>query len=165
MECSIPGCPKPARTRGWCHGHYRRFLRHGDPLGGATAMGAVTAWLWKLSVEPPVDECIIWPFKATDAKGYGYLTIGGQGYRAGRVVLGMTEGEPIERHRRWSPYKGWHEVPVYEVCHSIDCVSTSCVNPSHLRWGTAADNGRDRVLAGTVPSGQRWHEIHAHRFK
>lgn len=29
--CSIPGCCKPARKRGWCHMHYRRWRVHGDP--------------------------------------------------------------------------------------------------------------------------------------
>ena len=25
--CSIPGCPHPRRTRGWCDTHYRQYLR------------------------------------------------------------------------------------------------------------------------------------------
>jgi hypothetical protein len=28
--CSIPGCGHPPLTRGWCNGHYRRWLRTGD---------------------------------------------------------------------------------------------------------------------------------------
>jgi 5-methylcytosine-specific restriction endonuclease McrA len=30
--CSIDGCNKPSRVRGWCVTHYHRFNRHGDPL-------------------------------------------------------------------------------------------------------------------------------------
>ena len=30
--CAIPGCEKPSRRRGWCHMHYTRWYRHGDPL-------------------------------------------------------------------------------------------------------------------------------------
>lgn len=30
--CSIDGCGKPARTRGWCNTHHMRWYRHGDPL-------------------------------------------------------------------------------------------------------------------------------------
>lgn len=30
--CSVDGCEKPAKTRGWCSGHYARWQRHGDPL-------------------------------------------------------------------------------------------------------------------------------------
>ena len=31
-ECSIPDCPLPAASRGWCTKHYTRWQRHGDPL-------------------------------------------------------------------------------------------------------------------------------------
>ena len=30
--CSVDGCGKPAKTRGWCVTHYSRVLRNGDPL-------------------------------------------------------------------------------------------------------------------------------------
>ena len=30
--CSIPGCEKPSRGRGWCGTHWRRWRTHGDPL-------------------------------------------------------------------------------------------------------------------------------------
>lgn len=34
--CLIYECPKPAYCRGMCSSHYKRLLRHGDPLGGGT---------------------------------------------------------------------------------------------------------------------------------
>jgi hypothetical protein len=30
--CSIDGCDKPARARGWCKNHWRQWRKHGDPL-------------------------------------------------------------------------------------------------------------------------------------
>lgn len=30
--CLIADCAKPARTRGWCTGHYARWYREGDPV-------------------------------------------------------------------------------------------------------------------------------------
>lgn len=29
--CSIDGCEGPHKAHGWCHMHYRRWKRHGDP--------------------------------------------------------------------------------------------------------------------------------------
>lgn len=31
-ECSIDGCQRPARARGWCNTHHARWLTHGDAL-------------------------------------------------------------------------------------------------------------------------------------
>ena len=30
--CSIEGCEKPVKSRGWCDMHWTRWRRHGDPL-------------------------------------------------------------------------------------------------------------------------------------
>jgi hypothetical protein len=40
MTCTVNGCDRPARTRGYCDGHYRRWRDCGDvyaevPLGAA----------------------------------------------------------------------------------------------------------------------------------
>jgi hypothetical protein len=28
--CAVDGCERDAKTRGWCHGHYQQWRRHGD---------------------------------------------------------------------------------------------------------------------------------------
>jgi hypothetical protein len=30
--CSVPGCDRDATERGWCHGHYQRWIRSGDVM-------------------------------------------------------------------------------------------------------------------------------------
>lgn len=30
--CSVDGCERRSSARGWCHMHYERWRRHGDPL-------------------------------------------------------------------------------------------------------------------------------------
>lgn len=34
--CSIKGCERPAKHRGWCGAHYQRWQRYGDPNGSAS---------------------------------------------------------------------------------------------------------------------------------
>lgn len=34
--CGVEGCPNPSRARGWCHAHYERWRKYGDPLSGST---------------------------------------------------------------------------------------------------------------------------------
>lgn len=29
--CSVAGCDKPIKARGWCSGHYSKWQRNGDP--------------------------------------------------------------------------------------------------------------------------------------
>lgn len=41
MGCSIMGCDRPRRARGYCSGHYQRYKRYGDPLKSAPAMVCV----------------------------------------------------------------------------------------------------------------------------
>jgi len=31
-NCAVADCLNPAKTRGWCHKHYVRWWKHGDPL-------------------------------------------------------------------------------------------------------------------------------------
>jgi hypothetical protein len=32
VSCAVDFCPDPAKQSGWCHKHYGRWRRHGDPL-------------------------------------------------------------------------------------------------------------------------------------
>lgn len=35
-KCSIPGCDRKYKHGGWCHAHYERLRKYGDPLGGGS---------------------------------------------------------------------------------------------------------------------------------
>lgn len=72
------------------------------------------------------NECINWP-GARDKKGYGYVSIGGKMKRAHRVALAKKLGRELTRDE--------------QTLHS--CHNPSCVNPTHLRVGTVAENNRE----------------------
>ena len=79
------------------------------------------------------DPARCWPWLgATDRQGYGWFTWPGQGqrrqkYRAHRVALALIEPPGAD-----------------ELLCLHACDVPGCCNPNHLRWGTAADNVRDR---------------------
>ena len=47
--CSIDGCHRTQRARGWCNSHYAKWYRNGDPL--VSGGGSTTTHL------PPPDPC------------------------------------------------------------------------------------------------------------
>lgn len=77
--------------------------------------------------------CWLWT-GTRQRNGYGVLKVYGEGMlKAHRVAWELFRG-PIPAGR------GYHGTM---VLHSCD--NPQCVNPAHLRLGTAADNARDRA--------------------
>lgn len=60
-NCSIEGCNKPAKTRGWCPGHYHRWRKHGDPHKGGelrVRRAYIDGQLCSIdSCERPIHKC------------------------------------------------------------------------------------------------------------
>ncbi len=136
--CSVDGCDKPVQSRGLCSPHYRRLLRHGDPLLGNAAHGSGRRWLTANSLYQD-EECLIWPFSKTKA-GFVWMN-GNRGTQqtASRAMCELVYGPPPE--------------PWYQAAHSCGNGAGGCVNPKHLRWCTPSDNRRDTIVHGTVKRG------------
>lgn len=137
--CKIDGCDKPAKQRGWCWSHYKRWRSHGNPLSGGTSKGTLLVWL-RGHVGHTGDECLIWPF-ACNESGYGVVRHAGRQQLASRVMCILAHGEP--------------PVPRYHAAHSCGKGHEGCVHPGHLSWMSPAGNNADKLAHGTHFRGSR----------
>ena len=129
--CKIEGCGKGGQlTRGLCIMHYRRWQRHGDPLGAAYRGPEAT---FLAMTEPIVGDpgCIIWTGALTRG-GYGQLRVNG------RVVYAHRYAWERERGR----------IPDGAVLDHT-CWERACCNVEHLRVATRAQNVQNR--SGAMP--------------
>jgi hypothetical protein len=140
--CSVDGCGKPARTKSLCSPHYRRLLRHGNPLGGGTSHGAAKQWLLDHRDYNASDECLLWPFACT-ANGYAFVRFWEtkSTESAARVMCMLVNGPPPK--------------PWYHASHLCGKGHHGCVHPRHLSWKTPADNHADKRIHGTSMAGQK----------
>ncbi len=175
--CSIDGCDKPVKSRGWCHMHYMRWHSHGDTsLGAFKARGSCSA-----------EGCNRPHFaKGYCSAHYGRLRLYGDplaGKKAGRGSLrAFAERAALECVGDdcliwpYSKVKGYGSLTVgrqrvyahryvCELAHGIpptkkheaahNCGNCLCVNPHHLRWATHIENEADKILHGTTIRGER----------
>lgn len=95
---------------------------------------------WIRGVIASADNlCIFWPF-AKCPNGYGKLRYQSKYWLAHRFICAMVHGEPPDGAL---------------ALHSCGRGEHGCVNPNHLRWGTAKENTGDALSGGTFPVGER----------
>lgn len=90
-------------------------------------------------IENNENGCWLWS-GAKYRNGYGWLKVFGRVYSAHRYSYELHNG-PIPEGM--------------EILHSCD--NKNCINPSHLRIGTHAENMREASERGLFPSGEKHH--------
>ena len=125
-ECSIEGCGRPQRARGWCKRHHWAWKTHGDPLGGnrrySTAAEAFVA-----RTERRTSGCLIWT-GAVDESGYGQLRDGNRRVSSHRYAWEARHGSIPEG---------------MTVDHRYHCDKRCCA-VEHLRLATNTQNQWNR---------------------
>jgi hypothetical protein len=127
-DCSIPGCQRPVRARGWCSTHHSQWRRTGDPLGSTRP--SISARFWaKVDLAGPVPvmrpdlgPCHIWT-ASLDKRGYGQFQMNHRMRKAHQVAFELA-GETI---------------PDGLVPDHL-CRVTACVRRSHLEAVTHREN-------------------------
>lgn len=138
--CSIEGCGRPLRARGWCNMHWRRWNIHGDPGEPTARRTDREANFWSFvdpngpipAHRPKLGRCAEW----TGARSYGYgsLRVRNVQWAAHRLAWTLAQGP----------------IPVgMQVLHHCD--NPPCCRPSHLFLGTYQDNVDDRQAKGRMP--------------
>lgn len=138
--CSIEGCAKPTVGQGLCNAHYKRFRRHGSPLGGRTPVGDPDRFIREIALRYEGDDCLAWPF---NRGGGGYALAWHDGTTTGAYRL------VCEAHHGPAPSA------LHEAAHTCGKGHEGCVNPHHLEWKTRSENHADKVLHGTHNCGER----------
>lgn len=87
--------------------------------------------------------CLIWN-RCTSPEGYGIINVDRSSRFTHTIALLLHQG--IQ-----TPPKGPDGLPLM-VRHK--CVNRHCCEPAHLEWGTAKENGEDRVRDGTSLAGE-----------
>ena len=133
--CSEPGCTGQHTARGFCHRHYRQYLRSGD--AERRALNRIYGLtdeqrFWHYVEKGP--RCWEWT-GYRNAKGYGVLNLSGERVLAHRMAYQMVA-----------------EIPDgMSVLHHCD--NPGCVKFKHLWLGTKADNNADMEAKGRRRNG------------
>lgn len=139
-ECSVPECTKPMKARSYCDAHWRRDRLYGSPTAPGIYARTREERLARNTERDPDSGCLLWtgagigPKRERDGQQYGYW--GGEGSRYAHRNVWEYEHGPVP--------KG---MLVDHICHN-----RACVELSHLRLASKAQNAQNRAAAAAPSS-------------
>jgi hypothetical protein len=130
--CTVEGCGRYCYSHGYCNKHWQRVYKRGSlELTRDWGTGETHEERFWSRVNKTSD-CWIWG-GARMKNGYGTITVNYRKWYCHRYSFFLTHGQE----------------PNGFLLHSCD--NPLCVNPNHLREGTAADNSKDMAAKGRSP--------------
>lgn len=156
--CSISGCPKESRARGWCPAHYQKWRRYGDPLASKTREwcsvdgcgkkhygNGLCNMHWQrlrnvgsLDTDRPIYQTVeeSFAYRTREAENgciewTGSTVNGGYGH--------FRKGGKNHRAHRYAWAQANGPIPEGMVIDHL-CHNPACVNVDHLRAVTQAQN-------------------------
>lgn len=135
--CSVGGCRKPIRARGWCSTHYARWQRTGE-VGGHPL--TLKQRFWAKVALPDAAGCLLW-VGSRDLAGYGRF------------------GKPMAHRFSYELLVG--SIPEGLTIDHL-CRVRACVNPDHLEPVTFLLNTRRRHSSD--PDARPTHCWNGHKF-
>jgi len=178
--CLVDGCGKRSCARDLCMAHYRRFQRHGNPLGGGKkgnrkfppivcsvpdcglpahgrglCRGHYTKW-WRYgdpltSLEPNQNKALPWLSAHVSHNGDDCLIWPFSRDKKTGYGKVCFRNRYIPASRAMCILAhGEPPKPAYHAAHSCGKAHDGCVNPVHLRWALPSENSQDKVRHGTA---------------
>lgn len=129
--CRVSGCTGLHCARGWCHKHWLRWRRYGDPLTTALIKGDDKArFESKIDRSGGPDACHPWLGSCTE-DGYGHLRLAGKVPLAHRVAWEFAYGPIPPGHQ--IDHECHNQAIRTGTCVPGICAHRLCCNERHLR--------------------------------
>ena len=139
MACSIHGCEKPYRAKGFCPMHWHRNHKYGSPEKQERVKAPMETRFW--AKVKKTGSCWIWI--GAKSNGYGHLNLcNGRFEKAHRISFMISNG--------------LSSLPKNKVIDHL-CRNPSCVNPKHLELVTHRTN----LIRGFSPTVKIYKTKHA----
>lgn len=179
-ECSIEGCVRPAKGRGWCGTHWLRWRKYGDPnivktrekntapckADGCDSVVLALGFCMKHyhrmrntgSLElnkAEVGEPMAF-LKSSIANANHHDCLVWPYAKANGYGYVLVNGKPKKVHRVALAFHTGSYIDRKEHVLHGDCHNSLCFNPHHLSYGDRRKNlGEDRIRDGTHNRGER----------